>query len=162
MIENSYMHATKERVCISCHLIKRLMSFLLFVSSDKCCTPWNDSGSILRYRVLSDCSGHCNNSLVLDYRGSGIYFPRCWNYRNSDVLIPTWNTQIRNSILKVTHGCILTIILFRRVSQFRRIHNLFNQKSYHKSLQKLFMGIWAGLLSERVCYVQDSGLQMFL
>ena len=162
MPEKSYMHAAKERVCISFHLMKFLISFLLFLPSGRCCTPWNAAGSILRYRVLSGCSCPHRNSLVRDYRGSGIYFPRCWNYRNSDVLIPTWNTQIRNSILKVTHGCILTIILLRRVSQFRRIHNLSNQKSYHESLQKLFMGIWAGLLSERVCYVQDSGLQMFL
>ena len=162
MIENSYTHIPKKQFCISGHLVKRLKSFLLFLSSDRCCTPWKVAGSILRYRVLSDCSCPRRNSLVLDYRGSGIYFPRCWNYRNSVVLIPTWNTQIRNSILKVTHGCIHTIILLRRVSQFRRIHNLSNQKSYHKRLQKLFMGIWAGLLPERVCYVQDSGLQMFL
>jgi hypothetical protein len=146
MIENSYMHATKERVCISCHLIKLLMSFLLFVSSDKCCTPWNDSGSILRYGVLSDYLGHCSSSLALDYRGLGIYFPRVWYYRNSAVLIPTWNTQIRNTILKFTHGCILNIILLRRVSQFRRIHNLSNQKSYHKRW-KLYL--WVKILSEK-------------
>lgn len=132
MFENSHMHATKNRFCISGHLVKRLTFFLLFVSSDRCCTPWNTAGSILRYRVLSGCSDHCNNSLVLDYRGSGIYFPRCLNHRNPDVLIRTWNTQIRNSILKVTHGCIRTILFIVRVSQFLRIHNLFNQNSYQK------------------------------
>lgn len=140
MIENSYTHIPKKQFCISGHLVKRLKSFLLFWSSDRCCTPWKVAGSILRYRVLSGCSGHCSNSLVLGYRGSGIYFPRRWNYRNSDVLIRTWNTQIRNSIMKVKHGCKRTIIFLRRVSQHRRIHNLFFQKSYQKRW-KLYLWI---------------------
>ena len=132
MLENSYIRAVNKRFCTNAHSINLLTPLLLSIPADRCCMPWNAAGSILRYRVLSGCSCPRRNSLVLDYRGSGIYFPRCWNYRNSYVLIRTWNTQIRNSILKFTHGCILTIILLRRVSQHRRIHNLSNQKSYHK------------------------------
>lgn len=115
MIENSYTHASKKQFCISGHLVKRLNSFLFFVPSDRCCTLWNIAGSILRCRVLSRCLDHCSNSLALDYRGLGIYCPHCWNYRNSDVLIQTWNTQIRNTILKVKQCCKRTIIFLRRV-----------------------------------------------
>jgi hypothetical protein len=133
---------------ISGHLVKRLKSFLFFVPSDRCCTPWKVADSILRCRVLSGCLDHCSNSLALDYRGLGIYCPRCWNYRNSVVLIQAWNTQIRKNILKVKHGGIWIIKFLSRTGLFLRFKN-YLIKIRTKSAGKILRGIEAGVLSEK-------------